>query len=91
MQHDIHLNNRNWIEHVCVNIKKFYAWRNFDYGVMTHYTDIVEADNLVLVDTRVSIMTQGKGHSSYKHLIVEDMHITNNITKIVSTVILCKW
>ena len=52
-QHAIHLNNRNWFPKDCVKIEDFYAWRNWDYGLMSQTEDIVEAANLVLVDNGV--------------------------------------
>ena len=51
--HAIHLNNRNWFPKDCVKIENFYAWRNWDYGLMSQTEDIVEAANLVLVDNGV--------------------------------------
>ena len=66
-QHGVHLSNRMWIEHDCVNIRDFYAWRNFDYGVMSQTTDIVELQDLVLVDNGVGLMHHGVGHSADKH------------------------
>merc|ERR1719320_1050902 len=83
-QHGIHLNNRNWKEHGCVNIRNIYAWRSFDYGLMAMTTDILEADNLVLVDNGVGVMHHGVGHSADKHEYVDDMHVTIKNTKIVA-------
>ena len=65
--HGVHLNNRNWAMHDCVKIKDIYSWRNYDYGFMTHTTDIVELENFVLVDNGVGIMHQGMAPSADRH------------------------
>ena len=66
-QHGIHLNNRNWIEQDCVELRNFYAWRNFDYGYYALHTDIVEMENMTFVDNGVGVLHHGVGHSSDSH------------------------
>ena len=84
-QHGVHLNNRNWFPKECVYIRDFYAWRNFDYALMSMTEDIVEASNLVLVDNGVGALFYGTGPSSDKHEINEDLHVTVENSVIVGT------
>ena len=83
--HAIHLNNRNWFPKDCVKIENFYAWRNWDYGLMSQTEDIVETANLVLVDNGVGTMFHGTGPSADRHAVNVDLHVTIKDSVIVGT------
>lgn len=84
-QHGVHVSNRNWFSQGCVNIRNFYAWRNFDYGIMSFITDSLEVKDVVMVDNGVGLMTHTVGPSADRHELDENMHVTLQDSVIVGT------
>ena len=81
--HAVHLNNRGLEKLGCVHIKNFYAWRNYDYGLMSQSSDNVKIENLTLVENGVGVMTHSIGPSAVKHEIEDDKHVSIKKSTIV--------
>ena len=85
-QHAIHLTGRNMERIGCVNIKDFYVWRNYDYGLLVHAEDSVKAESMTIIESGVALMVHGVGPSSISHKIEEDSHASLAKSTIIANV-----
>ena len=85
-QHAVHVNGRGFDETGCRNVKDFYVWRNYEYGLMINTEDNVEAENMTLIENGVAMLVHGVGPSAISHEIKEDSHASITKSTIIANV-----
>ena len=83
-QHAIHLNSKGLDKIGCVNIKNFFVWRNFEYGLMVMSEDNVEVEDLTIIESGLAVMFHGIGPSALDHIIDDDRHMSLTKSVIVA-------